>query len=208
MAKLHFYYSAMNAGKSTLLLQSSHNYNERGMDTVIFSPLIDDRFGRGKVTTRIGLQADALSFSQQQDLYVWVKILSEENSNLRCVLIDEAQFLVQQQVKQLSQVVDELNIPVLAYGLRTDFRGEPFEGSRYLLAWADVLVEIKTICHCGSKAMMNLRVDSHGCAIKEGAQIQIGGNESYVATCRRHFNLEHGEKVGYLPDQMRGDTVC
>jgi thymidine kinase len=207
MAKMHFYYSAMNAGKSTLLLQSSHNYNERGMDTIIFSPRVDDRFGVGKVTTRIGLQADSLTFDRLDNLYDRAHKLLHENNNLRCVLIDEAQFLSQQQVAQLCRVVDDLNIPVLAYGLRTDFCGEPFEGSRYLLAWADVLIEMKTICHCGSKAMMNLRVDSQGCAIKEGDQIQIGGNESYIATCRRHFNLEHGEKVEYLLSVKQGEGV-
>ena len=207
MAKMHFYYSAMNAGKSTLLLQSSHNYNERGMDTIIFSPRVDNRFGEGKVTTRIGLQADSLTFDRLDDLYDWVHKLLHENNNLRCVLVDEAQFLSQKQVAQLCRVVDNLNIPVLAYGLRTDFCGEPFEGSRYLLAWADVLIEMKTICHCGSKAMMNLRVDSQGRAIKEGAQIQIGGNESYIATCRRHFSLEHGEKVEYLLSVKQGEGV-
>ena len=191
MAKLHFYYSAMNAGKSTLLLQSSHNYNERGMRTLILSPCIDDRYGKGKVTTRIGLQADALSFNADDDLFSAV-LKAKDSDDCRCVLIDEAQFLTKQHVRQLCQVVDQLSIPVLAYGLRSDFQGEPFEGSQYLLAWADNLIEMKTICHCGRKAMMNLRIDDSGCAIKHGEQVQIGGNESYIATCRKHFDLEHG----------------
>ena len=195
MAKLFFYYSAMNAGKSTLLLQSSHNYNERGMSTLIFSPQIDDRYGSGKVTTRIGLQADAISFSRQENLFNYTARSVQQDPNIKCVLIDEAQFLTKQQVTELCQIVDQLNIPVLAYGLRTDFCGDVFTGSQYLLAWADALIEMKTICHCGRKAMMNLRVDSHGRAIKHGEQVQIGGNEAYIATCRRHFNLKHGELV-------------
>jgi thymidine kinase len=195
MAKLHFYYSAMNAGKSTLLLQSSHNYNERGMKTLILTPAVDDRFGAGKVTTRIGLQSDAVTYMPDDNLYNTVVRLNDKNQPVRCVLIDEAQFLTKQQVTELCRIVDEFNIPVLAYGLRTDFQGETFEGSRDLLAWADALIEMKTICHCGRKAMMNLRIDQAGRAIKRGEQIQIGGNESYIATCRKHFNLEHGEVV-------------
>ena len=171
MAKLHFYYSAMNAGKSTLLLQSSHNYNER-MRTMIFTPCVDDRYGVGKVTTRIGLQADAVAFGYDDNLFEVVQSATKHN-DCRCVLIDEAQFLSKQHVQQLCQVVDELDIPVLAYGLRSDFQGEPFEGSQYLLAWADNLIEMKTICHCGRKAMMNLRVDEDGRAIKQGEQVQI-----------------------------------
>ena len=198
MAKLHFYYSAMNAGKSTLLLQSSHNYNERGMRTMIFTPCVDDRYGVGKVTTRIGLQADAVAFGRDDNLFEAVQT-AKKNSDCRCVLIDEAQFLSKQHVQQLCQVVDEFNIPVLAYGLRSDFQGEPFEGSQYLLAWADNLIEMKTICHCGRKAMMNLRVDEAGCAIKQGEQVQIGGNESYIATCRKHFYLEHGALAHCVP---------
>ena len=188
MAKLHFYYSAMNAGKSTTLLQSSHNYIESGMQTMLFTPFIDDRYGRGKITTRIGLQADAATFSKNSDLYQQVKEQMSHNP-IQCVLVDEAQFLSKQQVAQLCCIVDELHIPVLTYGLRSDFRGEPFEGSQYLLAWADLLIELKTICHCGRKASMNLRIDAHGQAIATGEQIQIGGNESYIATCRRHFKL-------------------
>jgi len=185
MAKLYFYYSAMNAGKSTVLLQSSHNYAERGMQTLLFTPKIDDRYASGKIHSRIGLAADAVSFTAQDDLHAYAK--KNKTSLLKCVLIDEAQFLTKQQVVQLTKITDELRIPVLAYGLRTDFQGELFEGSQYLLAWAEELIEIKTICHCGSKATMNLRLDENGQPIKNGAQVQIGGNESYVSTCRKHF---------------------
>lgn len=189
MAKLHFYYSAMNAGKSTTLLQSSHNYNERGMDTLLFVPSIDDRYGLGKITTRIGLQSDAVTIMKNDDIFENVRGKLSENSNIKCVLLDEAQFLSKAQVMQLTMITDELNVPVLAYGIRSDFRGEPFEGSLYLLTWADSLIEIKTICHCGRKALMNLRVDDEGNPIREGAQIQIGGNERYIAMCRQHFCL-------------------
>lgn len=189
MAKLYFYYSAMNAGKSTIMLQSSYNYQERGMDTLMFTPVIDNRYGKNKVHSRIGLSADAVSFDKNDDLLAHTKSALEKNTKIKCVLIDEAQFLNKQQVYQLTQIVDELNLPVLAYGLRSDFLGEPFEGSQYLLVWADNLVEVKTICHCGRKAIMNMRVDAAGNPIKEGAQVQIGGNESYVSTCRKHFGL-------------------
>lgn len=187
MAKLYFYYSAMNAGKSTIMLQSSYNYQERGMDTLLFTPIIDDRFGKNKVHSRIGLSADAISFDNAYNLFLRVKQELAENPKIKCVLIDEAQFLNKQQVYQLTQIVDELDVPVLAYGLRSDFLGEPFEGSQYLLVWADNLVEVKTICHCGRKAIMNMRIDAAGNPIKEGAQVQIGGNESYISTCRKHF---------------------
>lgn len=193
MAKLHFYYSAMNAGKSTVLLQSSHNYNERGMDTLLFVPSIDDRYGVGKITTRLGLQADAIAVEPEQNLLMYVQQACKQNSNIRCILVDEAHFLSKNQVQQLATITDELNIPVLAYGLRTDFRAEPFEGSAYLLALADVLIEIKTICHCGSKATMNMRIDTQGRAVREGRQVEIGGNERYVATCRKHFHLGQSE---------------
>ena len=188
VAKLRFYYSAMNAGKSTNLLQSSHNYYERGMETLIFTPAVDDRSGVGKVASRIGLQADAIILKHDDDVYVSVEQQLLLNSNIHCVLVDEAQFLTKEQVLQLTRVVDYKGIPVLAYGLRTDFQGEPFPGSQYLLAWADSLVELKTICHCGRGATMNLRIDSGGRAVKQGEQVQIGGNEAYVATCREHFN--------------------
>lgn len=190
MAKLHFYYSAMNAGKSTTLLQSSYNYNERGMDTLLYTPIVDNRFDAGKIASRIGLQNDAIAIDKNFDLFLSVQKQIAENPNIHCVLIDEAQFLTKQQVEQLTHIADFLNIPVLTYGIRTDFRAEPFEGSLYLLAWADTLIELKTICHCGKKAMMNLRLDANGEVITEGAQVDIGGNEKYLATCRKHFRLK------------------
>jgi len=186
MAKLHFYYSAMNAGKSTILLQSSYNYNERGMDTLLFIPAFDTRFGAGKVASRIGLEAKALAFDKDYDLFQHAKTEIEKNPNIKCVLLDEAQFLTKQQVHQLTAIADELNVPVLAYGLRTDFMGEPFEGSKYLLALADTLIEIKTICHCGKKATMNIRMDEKGNTLRAGEQVEIGGNERYIAVCRKH----------------------
>lgn len=187
MAKLHFYYSAMNAGKSTTLLQSSYNYNERGMDTLMYAPAIDDRYGVGKIASRIGLDSEAITMPANFDIFADVNSKIAANPNIKCVLVDEAQFLTKQQVQQLCRVSDELNVPVLAYGIRSDFLGEPFEGSKYLLAWADLLLEIKTICHCGRKATMNLRIDERGRAVREGNQVEIGGNDRYVATCRRHF---------------------
>ena len=190
MAKLHFYYSAMNAGKSTTLLQSSYNYNERGMDTLLFTPMIDDRFGHGKITSRIGLQSHATAFDKDFDLFLSVKNTLVENPNIHCILIDEAQFLTKKQVEQLARICDFLNLPVLAYGIRSDFRGDPFEGSAYLLAWADNIIELKTICHCGKKATMNMRMNDAGEAITEGEQVDIGGNEKYIATCRKHFQLK------------------
>lgn len=189
MAKLHFYYSAMNAGKSTTLLQSSYNYKERGMDTILFTPELDDRFGRGKIASRIGLEANAVAFNEEFDLYDYCEKALKENNNIKCVLVDEAQFLNKTQVEQVCKIADELNIPVLAYGLRSDFSGEAFPGSLYLLLWADLIIELKTICHCGRKATMNLRVDDNGQAIRDGEQFVIGGNERYVATCRKHFKL-------------------
>jgi thymidine kinase len=188
MAKLHFYYSAMNAGKTTTLLQSSYNYHERGMNTMLFKPTFDTRLDPSKIASRIGLMADAVTFDGDFDFFTYVKgWIASQKLKVQCILIDEAQFLTKAQVEQISRVVDEFGIPVLAYGLRSDFRGEPFEGSKYLLAWAEELTEIKTICHCGRKATMNVRVDEQGRALSEGEQIEIGGNERYVATCRRHF---------------------
>ncbi len=186
MAKLYFYYSSMNAGKSTALLQSSYNYRERGMNTLVMAPELDDRYGAGKVTSHIGLETAATTFRPEQNLLDIVKSKLDE-SPLHCVLIDEAQFLTKEQVFQLGDVTDELNIPVLAYGLRTDFQGEPFEGSKYLLAWSDNLKELKAICHCGSKAIMVVRMDEQGEPIREGSQIEIGGNDRYVSMCRKHF---------------------
>jgi thymidine kinase len=186
MAKLYFYYSSMNAGKSTALLQSSYNYKERGMRTMVLAPDLDNRYGSGKVTSRIGIEAEAVTFRPDDNLFSVVESDCKPEP-LNCVLVDEAQFLTKEQVFQLSDVTDELNIPVLAYGLRTDFRGEPFEGSKYLLAWSDNLKELKAICHCGSKATMVVRFDESGVAIREGSQIEIGGNDRYVSMCRKHF---------------------
>ena len=186
MAKLYFYYSSMNAGKSTSLLQSSYNYKERGMRTLVLAPAFDDRYGTGKVTSRIGIESEASTFTADSDLFALAQASHTEKS-LHCVLIDEAQFLTKEQVFQLSDVTDKLNIPVLAYGLRTDFQGEPFEGSKYLLAWSDNLRELKAICHCGTKATMVLRMDENGKAVTEGSQVEIGGNDRYVSMCRKHF---------------------
>lgn len=187
MAKLYFYYSAMNAGKTTALLQSAHNYRERGMRTLILTPQLDDRFGAGVVASRIGLSAQGHVFAHGDDLLAIVRADIVANGALHCVLVDEAQFLTRAQVWQLSDVVDVLDVPVLAYGLRTDFRGELFEGSQYLLAWADTLSEIKTICHSGRKATMVVRVDDEGRAITDGPQVEIGGNERYVSVSRPEF---------------------
>lgn len=187
MAKLYFYYSAMNAGKSAMLLQSSYNYNERGMDTLLFIPSIDKRYKAGEIHSRIGLHAKAIAFDTDFNLYVYTKKSLSENKKLKCVLLDEAQFLTHKQTIQLAKIVDVLNIPVLAYGIRSDFLGEPFEGSKYLLTLADNLIEIKTICHCGRKATMNARIDADGEIVTKGKQIEIGGNDKYVAMCRKHF---------------------
>ncbi|MFP6791690.1 MAG: thymidine kinase [Pseudomonadales bacterium] len=186
MAKLYFYYSSMNAGKSTALLQASYNYQERGMNTIVLAPSLDDRYGQGVVTSRIGLQSEAVSIQPDEDLFARVSSLMSEKP-LHCVLIDEAQFLSKQQVLQIGRISDHLDIPVLAYGLRTDFRGEPFEGSKYLLAIADNLEEIKAICHCGSKATMVIRRDPDGNIITSGESVEIGGNDRYVSMCRKHF---------------------
>jgi thymidine kinase len=186
MAKLYFYYSAMNAGKSTVLLQSSHNYHERGMKTLLLTPVIDQRSGIGKIASRIGLSKDAHPFANEDDLFTSIHNAHQQQA-LACVLIDEAQFLTRPQVEQLAKVADDIGIPVLCYGLRTDFQGNLFPGSAALLGWADNLIELKTICHCGRKATMNLRTDASGKPIKEGEQVEIGGNERYVAVCRKHF---------------------
>jgi len=187
MAKLYFYYSAMNAGKTTMLLQSAYNYHERGMRTLILTPRLDTRAGEGVVASRIGLKANARRFSREDDLCAVARADIAACGPLDCVLVDEAQFLTRAQVWQLTDVVDVLRIPVLAYGLRTDFRGELFEGSQYLLAWADNLVEIKTICHSGAKATMVVRVDERGRAVTDGPQVEIGGNERYVSVSRAEF---------------------
>ena len=187
MAKLYFYFSAMNAGKTTTLLQSAHNYRERGMRVAILTPKLDFRAGSGTVASRIGLQAEGIAFERGDDLQQTIKADIDAHGPLNCVLVDEAQFLTKAQAWQLSEVVDALRIPVLCYGLRTDFRGELFEGSQYLLAWADNLIELKTICHSGKKANMVVRVDANGRAVTEGPQVEVGGNERYVSVSRPEF---------------------
>ena len=179
----------MNAGKSTALLQSAYNYEERNMRPFIMSAALDDRYGLGKVTSRIGLAAEAQLFNAKDDLYSILKIENLKKP-LDCILIDESQFLSREQVKQLTLVVDQLNIPILCYGIRTDFRGELFPGSQYLLAWADKLVELKTVCYCGRKATMVVRMDGDSMVIKDGDQVVIGGNDQSQSLCRRHFS-EH-----------------
>ena len=187
MAKLYFYYSAMNAGKTTTLLQSAHNYRERGMRVLILTPRLNFRDGSGMVASRIGLSAQGVAFDSDQDLDELVRTDIAAHGPLHCVLVDEAQFLRKPQVWQLSEVVDVLRIPVLCYGLRTDFQGELFEGSQYLLAWAEEITEIKTICHSGKKATMTVRVDARGRAVQDGPQVEIGGNERYLSVSRAEF---------------------
>jgi len=184
----------MNAGKSTLLLQASHNYRERGMDTYLLTAQLDHRAGQGRVGSRIGIGADADTFSTGEDLFE--KIANRLNqSPVACVFIDEAQFLEKEQVWQLARAVDDLKIPIMCYGLRVDFQGELFPGSAALLALSDEMREARTICHCGKKATMVVRQDENGHVLKEGAQVQIGGNETYVSLCRRHWR----EAVGDCP---------
>ena len=173
----------MNAGKSTTLLQSAHNYRERGLAPLLFTPQLDNRAGEGRIASRIGLDAKARAFTPADDLHQ----LTAAAGAIDCVLIDEAQFLTRAQVYQLGEVADRLGIPVLAYGLRTEFQGNLFEGSQHLLAWADKLIEIKTICHCGRKATMVLRTDEAGNVLREGEQVEIGGNDRYTSVCRKHF---------------------
>ena len=206
MAKLFFNYSSMNAGKTTILLQSAHNYRERGLMPMLFTPKLDDRYGEGWIKSRIGLQARATIFTSEDDLFE-ITLAQLEERNIHCVLVDEAQFLSRDQVYQLSEIVDRLNIPVLCFGLRTDFQGELFEGSKYLLAWADQLTEIKTICHTGRKANMVVRVDDEGYAIKEGAQLEIGGNERYVSVSRAEFKKVFigGERIKFI-EPVPGDA--
>ncbi len=186
MAKLYFYYASMNAGKSTTLLQADFNYRERGMATMLWTAAVDHRSDEKAIESRIGLGADAHRFDSGTDL--WAQVATAHTVQpLACVMLDEAQFLTKQQAWQLARVADEANIPVLCYGLRTDFRGELFPGSAALLGIADALIELKAVCHCGRKATMNLRVDTAGAAVKAGAQTEIGGNDRYVALCRKHF---------------------
>ena len=195
MAKLYFSYSAMNAGKSTILLQAAYNYRERGMVPVLFTAAIDKRGGEGKIASRIGLDEDALMFDESHDLFAWVESLMP----CHCVMIDEAQFLTEAQVWQLARVTDDLGIPVMTYGLRTDFAGKLFPGSATLLAIADTVREIRTICWCGRKAIMVLRIGADGLPVLEGDQVAIGGNESYISLCRKHWR---GQIAG--PDGLDG----
>lgn len=189
MNYLYFYYSSMNAGKSTSLLQSSYNYRELGMNTLIFTANIDTRFNKGKVTSRIGLSEKAILFSHKTDIKK-ITVNINKKKKIHCILIDESQFLTKQQVKQLCNITDNKKIPVLCYGLRTDFKGELFIGSKYLLAWADELIELKTICFCGKKANRVLKLQK-GKAIFYGKKIEIGGNEKYISVCRKH----HKKKI-------------
>jgi len=208
LAKLYFYYASMNAGKSTTLLQSSFNYQERGMQTMLYTAAVHDRSGSGVIDSRIGLKADANTFDGQTDIRSEVEA-ELALRRLDCILIDEAQFLSRAQVLQLASIADELGIPVLAYGLRTDFQANLFEGSANLLALADTLVELKAICECGRKAIMNLRVDVAGKAVNRGAQTEIGGNDRYVALCRRHFmekRLE-ADAGGNAQDRLIADAA-
>jgi thymidine kinase len=186
MAKLYFYYASMNAGKSSTLLQADFNYRERGMRTSLWTAALDSR-SEGMVRSRIGLEADAHRYAPETDLYAAI-MAAHRAEPLDAVLIDEAQFLTRDQVWQCARLADEAGIPVVCYGLRTDFQGELFPGSAALLGIADKLVELKGVCHCGRKATMNLRVDETGAAVREGAQTEVGGNERYVALCRKHFS--------------------
>ena len=192
MAKLYFHYSAMNAGKSTLLLQAAHNYRERGMNVMLFTAALDDRAGKARIASRIGLEQESLTFSPGDDLLAIIGEHHRAAGPVHCVFIDEAQFLDAEQVWQLARVADRLGIPVMAYGLRTDFQGQLFPGSRELLAIADDLREVRTICRCGRKASMVVRVGGDGHVIREGAQVDIGGNDRYVSLCRRHWEEEMG----------------
>lgn len=201
MAKLHFYYSAMNAGKTTTLLQSNYNYQERGMETLLFIPSIDTRHALGIISSRIGLQEEAHAFEKDFDFFDFVQN-HLKTQKVNCVLIDEAQFLTKDQVFQLARIVDELKIPTLAYGLRSDFMAEPFAGSLYLLTLAEEISEIKTICHCGRKATMNARIDDTGRLVREGEQIEIGGNDRYIALCRKHFMSGESSLSKQAPDQI------
>jgi thymidine kinase len=194
MAKLFFNYSTMNAGKSTVLLQASHNYRENGMHTLLLTADLDNRAGTGRIASRIGIGADAETFSAGDDLFALIAARHAERPQA-CVFVDEAQFLEPEQVWQLARVVDDLNLPVLAYGLRVDFRGELFPGSATLLALADEMREVRTICHCGRKATMVTRQGPDGQPLREGDQIQIGGNETYVSLCRRHWREAMGDRA-------------
>lgn len=193
MAKLYFHYSTMNAGKSTLLLQASHNYRERGMVTYLLTARLDDRAGGGRIASRIGIGAPAETYDRATDLFALLAARRAEGP-VDCVFLDEAQFLTRDQVWQLARAVDDLGLPVMCYGLRVDFRGELFPGSATLLALADEMREVRTICHCGRKATMVVRRGPDGRALRDGAQVQIGGNETYVSLCRRHWREEIGDR--------------
>ena len=193
MAKLYFNYSTMNAGKSTVLLQASHNYREHGMDTYLLTARLDKRAGAGRIASRIGIGSDADTFEAADDLFDMIAARLDIGA-IACVFVDEAQFLTPDQVWQLARVVDDLGLPVLCYGLRVDFRGELFPGSATLLALADEMREVRTICRCGKKATMVVRMDDSGQVIREGAQVQIGGNETYLSLCRRHWREAMGDR--------------
>lgn len=191
MAKLYFNYSTMNAGKSTVLLQASHNYREQGMDTYLLTARVDGRAGTGRIASRIGIGSEADTFAEGDDLFAMIDT-RVNRGQIACIFVDEAQFLQPPQVWQLARVVDDLNLPVLCYGLRVDFRGELFPGSASLLAIADEMREVRTICHCGRKATMVIRQDEQGQPMREGAQVHIGGNETYASLCRRHWRAAMG----------------
>lgn len=197
MAKLYFRYAAMNSGKSLDLLKVAFNYKERHKNVLILSSSLDNRFGEGFVVSRIGIKEPAIMFKEIDNLFVITEEYNKKNNKIDCLLVDECQFLTKKQVNELVQIVDNLNIPVICYGLRTDYKGEPFEGSCNLMALADTIEEIKTICHCGKKAIMNMRI-LNGKAVYEGEQIIIGGNESYVSVCRKHFfKGDYGQEKKY-----------
>lgn len=192
MAKLYFHYSTMNAGKSTLLLQAAHNYREGGMATYLITAQLDHRAGQGRIASRIGIGEGADTFTAQDDMFA--KIAARQAAGpVACVFIDEAQFLTKEQVWQLARAVDDLGVPIMAYGLRVDFQGNLFPGSAALLAWADEMREVRTICHCGKKATMVIRRGPDGAALRRGEQVVIGGNETYVSLCRRHWRLAMGD---------------
>ncbi|KQV64652.1 thymidine kinase [Rhizobium sp. Root1220] len=197
MAKLYFNYSTMNAGKSTMLLQASYNYEERGMRAVLLIAAFDERMGKGVIGSRIGLEADAIAFEPETDLYALVGDLGREAEPIACIFVDEAHFMTREHVWQLARIVDRRNIPVMVYGLRTDFQGKLFPASQELLAIADEMREVRTICHCGRKATMVVRLDANGNVAHEGAQIEVGGNEKYVSLCRRHWD-----------DAMNGEWIA
>ncbi|UOA28045.1 thymidine kinase [Pseudosulfitobacter sp. DSM 107133] len=194
MAKLYFHYSTMNAGKSTVLLQAAHNYRERGMQSYLLTAQFDNRAGQGRIASRIGIGQDADTFAPGEDLFAKIET-HLDTDNIACVFIDEAQFLSEAQVWQLARAVDDLKVPIMCYGLRVDFQGKLFPGSATLLALADEMREVRTICHCGKKATMVVRQDAQGNVVRDGAQVQIGGNETYVSLCRRHWRKATGDKA-------------